>query len=109
MAEIDFQKMLDSMSVGGNSNDAIKSIYGIIPCYDSIQQHLLFQAFYFINKYDLGDMRGMFQDFDKVMKENKNLSFMGSQNLKQLLAAYTQNEYLRGIKIQTTNDISEGK
>ncbi len=106
MAEIDFQKMLDSMSVGSMNNDPIKSIYGIIPCFDSVQQHLLFQAYYFINKYDLSDMRGMFEDFTQVMEKNKNLSFLGTQNLKNLLSAYTQNEYLRGIKVNTVNDVS---
>lgn len=106
MADIDFQKMLDGMSVGGANSDPIKSIYGIIPCFDSVQQHLLFQAYYFINKYDLSDMRGMFEDFTQVMEKNKNLSFLGTQNLKNLLSAYTQNEYLRGIKVNTVNDVS---
>lgn len=106
MAEIDFQKMLDGMSVGSPGSDPIKSIYGIIPCFDSVQQHLLFQAFYFINKYDLKDMRSMFEDFTKVMENNKNLSFLGTQNLKNLLSAYTQNELVRGIKVQAVNDVS---
>lgn len=107
MADIDFQKMLDSMSVGSQNSDPIKSIYDIIPCYDSVQQHLLFQAYYFINKYELDDMRGMFEDFTVIMKNNKNLSFLGTQNLKSLLSAYTQNEYLRGIKVNTVNDVSQ--
>lgn len=106
MADVDFQKMLDGMSSGAGNGDPIKEIYGIIPTYDSVQQHLLFQAFYFINKYGLEDMRAMFTDFEKVMSNNKNLSFLGTQSLKSLLAAYTQNEYLRGISVTAKNDVS---
>ena len=105
-SEIDFQKILDGMSVGGSQGDPIKSIYGILPTFDSIQQHLLFQAFYFIEKYDLEDMRAMFEDFTHVMENNKNLGLMSSQNLKSLLSAYTQNELVRGIKVQAVNDVS---
>lgn len=106
MAEIDFQKMLDGMSVAPNTGDPIRSIYNILPTYDSVQQHLLFQAFYFIEKYDLKDMRDMFNEFGNVMAENKNLGLMSSQNLKSLLAAYTQNELVRGIKVNANNDVS---
>ena len=106
MAEIDFQKMLDGMSVTPNTGDPIRSIYNILPTYDSVQQHLLFQAFYFIEKYDLKDMRDMFNRFGDVMAENKNLGLMSSQNLKSLLAAYTQNELVRGIKVNANNDVS---
>ena len=108
-SEIDFQAMLDNMNVGQTGNDPIKSIYGIIPCFDSVQQHLLFQAYYFINKYGLEDMKAMFEQFTEVMKSNKNLSFMGSQNLKNLLAAYTQSELVRGVQVKTSNDVSENK
>lgn len=106
MAEIDFQKILDNMSAGGSTNDPIKSIYDILPTFDSVQQHLLFQAFYFIEKYDLADMRAMFDRFTKVMSSNKNLGLMSSQNLRSLLSAYTQNELVRGIKVQAVNDVS---
>lgn len=106
MSEIDFQKMLDGMTVTPSSGDPIRSIYNILPTYDSVQQHLLFQAFYFIEKYDLEDMRAMFKEFGSVMAENKNLGLMSSQNLKSLLAAYTQNELVRGIKVNANNDVT---
>ena len=105
-SEIDFQKILDGMSVGSSQNDPIRSIYGILPTFDPIQQHLLFQAFYFIEKYDLQDMRAMFREFTQVMENNKNLGLISSQNLKGLLSAYTQNELVRGIKVQAVNDVS---
>ena len=106
MAEIDFQKMLDGMTVNSSSGDPIRSIYNILPTYDSVQQHLLFQAFYFIEKYDLQDMRAMFERFGVIMAENKNLGLMSSQNLRALLAAYTQNELVRGIKVNANNDVT---
>ncbi len=107
MAEINFQQILDSMSAGNASNDPIRSIYSILPKYDNVQQHLLFQAFYFIEKYDLSDMRAMFESFDKVMGDNKNLGLLSSKVLQNLLSAYTQNEYLRGIKVSTLNNVSD--
>jgi len=107
MAAIDFQAILDSMSSGNGGNDPIRSIYEILPQYDSTQQHLLFQAFYFIEKYGLDDMRAMFDSFDKVMAHNKNLGLLSSKVLKDLLGAYTQSELVRGIKVSTMNNVSD--
>ena len=107
MAIIDFQAVLDAMPVGNVSNDPIRSIYGILPKYDNVQQHLLFQAFYFINKYGLDDLRGMFETFGEVMVKNKNLGLLSSKVLRDLLSAYTQNEYLRGIKVSTLNNVTD--
>ena len=104
---IDFQAVLDSMTAGNVSNDPIRSIYEILPTYDNEQQHLLFQAFYFIEKYDLSDMRAMFDSFGAVMSKNKNLGLLSSKVLQNLLSAYTQNEYLRGIKVSTLNNVSD--
>ena len=107
MADIDFQKILDGMSAGNVSSDPIRSIYDILPTYDDTQQHLLFQAFYFIEKYDLQDMRAIFLNFGDVMAKNKNLGLLSSKVLQNLLSAYTQNEYLRGIKVNTVNNVSD--
>lgn len=104
MADIDFQAMLADMGAPADAGDPIKTIYGIIPTLDHVQQHLLFQATYFIDKYDLEDVRSIFDRFLIVMKENKPLSFMGSKNLQNLLSAYTQNELVRGVKIQNNNN-----
>ena len=107
MSDIDFQKILDGMSSGNMSNDPIRSIYEILPTYDDTQQHLLFQAFYFIEKYDLDDMRAMFSKFGDIMAQNKNLGLLSSKVLQNLLSAYTQNEYLRGIKVSTLNNVTD--
>lgn len=107
MAEVDFESILNGMTSGAGSQDPIRTIYGIVPTYDNEQQKLLFQATYFIEKYDLCDMRAMFENFGEVMAKNKNLGFFSSRSLEKLLAAYTQNEYLRGIKVSTLNNVTD--
>jgi hypothetical protein len=49
----------------------------------------------------------MFETFGGVMAENKNLGLLSSKVLQNLLSAYTQNEYLRGIKVSTVNNVSD--
>jgi hypothetical protein len=34
---------------------------------------------------------------------NKNVTFFSQQTLRSLLSAYTQNDLIRGIKVQTMN------
>lgn len=109
MAELDFQTVLDSFATPMQEGDPIKSIYNIIPCMDSTQMHLKFQLVYFIEKYDLCEWRTVFKEIDEVLHSNKSLNFMSSQSLKALLSAYTQNELVRGIKVQTSNINSEVK
>ncbi len=108
MPEIDFDKVLGSMSIPTADGDPIKSIYEIIPCMDSVQMHLKFQLMYFIEKYDLVEWKAVFEEIDNQLRGNKNISFMSSQNLRALLSAYTQNELLRGIKIQSMNNVNGG-
>jgi hypothetical protein len=107
MADIDFQAMLAEMGAPAEQGNPIKTIYEIIPTLDHVQQHLLFQATYFIDKYDLQDVRSVFDRFLVIMRENKPLTFMGSKNLQNLLSAYTQNELVRGVKIQNNNNNGE--
>ena len=104
--KLDFSQILNSMSVGSASGDPIKAIYEILPTLDNVQQDLLFKAYFFINKYDLQDCRQFIDDFVLMMSKNKNLGMLGSKVLRDLLSAYTQNEYLRGIKVNTVNDVS---
>lgn len=108
MADLDFDRVLGTMSIPTADGDPIKSIYEIIPCMDSVQMHLKFQLMYFIEKYDLEEWRAVFEEIDSQLKGNKNISFMSSQNLRALLSAYTQNELLRGIKIQSMNNVNGG-
>lgn len=70
--------------------------------------HLKFQLMYFIEKYNLEEWRLVFEDIDKQLQSNKNINFFSSQNLKALLSAYTQNELVRGIKVNTLNENGGG-
>ncbi|MDD3253692.1 MAG: hypothetical protein PHV18_14165 [Lachnospiraceae bacterium] len=108
MAEIDFDKVFGQMSIPTAEGDPIKSIYEIIPSMDSVQMHLKFQLMYFVEKYDLPEWKAVFGEIDQQLCVNKNISFMSSQNLRALLSAYTQNELLRGIKIQSMNNVNGG-
>ena len=76
MAEIDFQDILDNMSVSDKPADPIQSIYKIIPQFDSVQISILFQVFYFIEKWGLDDLHDMFMRISELMKDNKSLGFM---------------------------------
>lgn len=108
MAELDFSAMFQSMG-GAGTNNPIESLYGIIPTYDNVQMQIRAQAAYFIEKYDLEDAREMFRVIDKMMSSNKNLTFFGSKTLQNLLAAYTQTELVRGIKVQSVNNTSSSE
>lgn len=101
MAEIDFQEVLDNMSISGEPQDPIQSIYRIIPNFDSVQLDLLFKLKYFIVKWGLSDLEKMLTDIITLMKDNKSLGFMSSKTLKDLLAAYTQNELVRGVSVRS--------
>lgn len=105
-SEIDFQAAFDSFGTGSNSGNPIQAIYNIIPKYDSFQLKQLFIIKYFVAKWKLDDVQQLLDDMDKRQENNRNLSFMSSQNLKALLAAYTQSELVRGIKVNAYNDNS---
>lgn len=105
-SSIDFQKMLDGFAVGASSGNPIESIYNIIPKYDQYQLQQQFIINYFCSKWKLDDVRQAFNDLDRVLGQNRNLGFMSSQNLRNLLAAYTQNELVRGIKVNAYTDSS---
>ena len=106
--QVDFQSLMSGFSAPVDTGDPIKSIYGIIPYMDSTQMHLKFQLMYFIEKYNLSEWRKVFEDIDKQLQNNKNINFFSSQNLKALLSAYTQNELVRGIKVNTLNENGGG-
>ena len=106
--ELDFDKLLGSPVTGAGDSDPIKSIYDIIPSYDNTQLQLKFQVMYFVEKYDLSEWKKVFEHIDNQLRTNKNISFFGQSTLKNLLSAYTQNELVRGIKVQSINS-NEGK
>lgn len=109
MQELDLSKMFDSMSTSvNNDSNPIQAIYDIIPTYDPVQQKMLFQLQFFIDKWELTHISNMIANFTLLMKENKNLGFFGSRSLQNMLSAYTQTDLIRGINIRSkqTDDVS---
>lgn len=106
MAELDFQAMLDGFT-GGSSANPIESIYKIIPCYDNYQMKLLMAIKYYAAKWELEDVSDLLSKIDVLLGKNRNLGFMSSRNLQNLLAAYTQNEMIRGVKVNAFSNTGE--
>lgn len=102
MALVDFEKEFSEF-VGGNNSSAIKDIYKIIPHLSQDQLQVVLTLKYMIAKYDLKDLDIFLDDYLSSMKNNKNLNFLSSMNMKALLKAYTQDEMIRGIKINSSS------
>lgn len=106
---IDFQQALDDFSLGGSNSDPISAIYDIIPTYSMYQQKLLFVTKYFVAKYDLDDIAALINEMQKLYCKNKNLGMLQTRSLQNLLASYTQNEMIRGIKVNAYNNNNGGE
>lgn len=102
MPAIDFEQEFSNFVNNGNGN-AIKDIYEIIPTLSSNQIKMINTLMYYAEKYDLDLLRKQIENFLKYSKQNKNLSFLSSMNMRNLLKAYTQEELVKGIKIQSSN------
>ena len=103
MPAIDFEQEFANF-VNSGSGNAIKDIYEIIPTLSSNQIKLINTLMYYADKYDLELVRKQVENFLKYSTKNKNLSFLSSMNMKNLLKAYTQEELVKGIKIQASNN-----
>lgn len=103
MAIVDFEKEFSEF-VNTGASSSITDIYKIIPTLTNDQIQVVLALRYFINKYDLKPVEGFLYDYMKNMKTNKNLGFLNNMQLKQLLKSYTQEELIRGIKIQSTTN-----
>lgn len=105
---IDFQAALDEFSGSGNNSDPISAIYDIIPTFTLQQQKLIFVVRYFIAKYDLDDVDALLNEMIKTYNKNKNINMLQQRSLSMLLSAYTQNEMIRGIKVNAYNNNDSG-
>lgn len=108
MADFDLGALINSMGEGVAANP-IESLFKMMPTYDNVQMQLRFQAEYFINKYDLEDARQVFASIDGMMSKNKNMTLFAQKNFQSILAAYTQTELVRGVKVQTVNNTSSNE
>jgi len=103
MAGIDFEAEFAKFVNNGQQGSAIKDIYDIIPALKNDQIKIINNIMYYAEKYDLDLLKKQIENFLKFAVKNKNLSFMSSMNMKNLLKAYTQEELVKGIKVQSIN------
>ena len=103
MAGIDFEAEFAKFVNNGQQGSAIKDIYDIIPALKNDQIKIINNIMYYAEKYELNLLKEQIENFLKFAVKNKNLSFMSSMNMKNLLKAYTQEELVKGIKVQSIN------
>lgn len=103
MAGIDFEAEFAKFVNNGQQGSAIKDIYDIIPALKNDQIKIINNIMYYAEKYELNLLKKQVENFLKFVVKNKNLSFMSSMNMKNLLKAYTQEELVKGIKVQSIN------
>lgn len=103
MSTIDFEAEFAKFVNSGNQGSAIRDIYDIIPALKNDQIKIINNLMYYAEKYDLDLLQKQIDNFLKFAIKNKNLSFMSSMNMKNLLKAYTQEELVKGIKVQSIN------
>ncbi|NLK93378.1 MAG: hypothetical protein GX273_09710 [Bacteroidales bacterium] len=97
---LDFEEQF-SKFVNNGQGSAIKDIYEIIPSLNNEQIRIINALNYYVKKYDLIEVSEMLKEYTKFIIKNKNLGFLSSMNMKNLLKAYTQEELVKGIKINT--------
>lgn len=97
---LDFEKEF-SQFVDVSDGSAIRDIYKIIPYLSNEQIGIISMLTYYIEKYDLKDIKQFLDFYIDSMSKNRNLSLMSSMNVKSLLKAYTQDELIRGIKVNS--------
>lgn len=95
---IDFEKAFSEF-VDVSDGSAIRDIYKIIPYLTTEQISIISMLSYYIEKYDLTDIKEFIDKYLENMSRNRNLGLMSSLNVKSLLKAYTQDELIRGIKV----------
>lgn len=104
---LDYNTIFDNF-MGTGQGSAIQDIYKIIPVLDGPQIQILNSLELLAAKYDLKEVRSFVSAFKKDKSNNRNLGFVNSMNVQNLLRAYTTDELIRGIKIQAQNTNNSG-
>lgn len=97
---IDFENEF-SKFVSAGDGSAIRDIYSIIPALNNEQIKVINALVYYIKKYELLDLKEFLEEYKNQIVKNKNLNLVSSMNVKSLLKAYTQDELIRGIKVNS--------
>lgn len=96
---LDFEKEFSEFTDNGSSVSSIREIYSLIPTLTQDQVEIYMQLTYFINEYQLHELKQVLNEYMLVQAKNKNLSFTKNTTLKNLMKAYSLEEQMRGIKI----------
>lgn len=100
MANVDYDKIFDGF-MSSSSNSAIKDIYSMIPVLTPDKIMILNGLLLIADKYDCKELKAFVSDYVSKCDVNKPLGFINSFSIKNFLKAYTTDEMLRGIKIQS--------
>lgn len=95
---LDFQDVFDSFVTPTSNSNAIKDIYNMVPAFTQDQLQIIFRVKVLIKKYNLIELDDILNELMKMQKQNKNLSFMRSQNVKAMFRAYNLEELVQGVK-----------
>ena len=106
MSKIDFDVEFEKFVTTGNGS-AIKDIYTIIPSLNNEQMKIVHALMFYIKRYELDDLKVYLERFLLDLGKNKNLGFLSSMNMKNLLKAYTMEEYMKGIKANVQRNTEE--
>ena len=104
---LDYNTIFDNF-MGTGQGSAIQDIYKIIPVLDGPQIQILNSLELLSTKYNLAEVHAFVAAFKKDKSNNRNLGFVNSMNVQNLLRAYTTDELIRGIKIQAQNNNNSG-
>lgn len=104
MAEIDFEKEFSEFVMSSDSSP-IREIYQIIPYLSSKQMQVINGLMYYAEKWQLEDLKEFIGSYMESQRKNKNLGFLSSMNMKNLLKAYTNEEMIRGIKVTASKEV----
>lgn len=98
--QLDFDRDFESF-VTGDTGSAIKDIHKIIPSMSQEQMQIYNTLVYYAKKWELEDLTEYLNAYKEMTSKNKNLGMLSSFNMKNLLKAYTQDELIRGIKVNS--------
>lgn len=98
--EQDFDTLFSEFSRAG-TNSGIMDVYKMMPYLNDIQIKLYVDAMYFIDKWEIPELRNYLNNLVEMKKINRSLGFMPS--VKQFLKYSTLDEKVRNVKIQQTN------
>ena len=104
--QLDFDRDFESFVTGENGS-AITDIHRIIPSMSQEQMQTYNSLVYYARKWGLEDLKEYLDAYKEMTGVNKNLGMLSSFNMKNLLKAYTQDELIRGIKVNSTMNQGE--